>query len=182
MDDRPNTTPIGQDRKTLTFKALLLRVRFSKISLFCMTGGRGGGGPTEVHILYPQKIQTPEFVYPKKNSLLFFSIPKKIPRCFCIRKCYYLFSGKLKHANFNFGFGQKQNYTKANTKSSHDCYSVSASYLLRQLYRKIFIMTSTTCLVLSTFFACYCTETSLCKFTLYTVFPLWSCLDWLERP
>ena len=74
-----------------------------------------------------------------------------------------LSSGKLKHANFNFGFGQKQNYTKTNTKSSHDCYSVSPSYLLRQLYRKIFIMTSTACLVLSTFFTCYCTETSLCN-------------------
>ena len=45
----------------------------------------------------------------------------------------------------------------------HDRYSVSSSYLLRQLYRKIFIMTSTACLVLSTFFACYCTETSLCN-------------------
>ena len=40
----------------------------------------------------------------------FFSIPKKIPQCFCISKFYYLSSGKLKHANFNFGFGQKQNY------------------------------------------------------------------------
>ena len=68
---------------------------------------------------------------------------------FCISKFYYLSSGKLKHANFNFGFGQKQNYTKTNTKSSHDCYSVSASCLLRQLYRKIFIMTSTACLVLA---------------------------------
>ena len=39
--DRPNTTPIGQDKKTVTFKALLLRVRFSKISLFCMKVGEG---------------------------------------------------------------------------------------------------------------------------------------------
>ena len=106
---------------------------------------------TNFRICLPQKIPT------------FFSIPKKIPQCFCISKFYYLSSGKLKHANFNFGFGQKQNYTKTNTKSSHDCYSVSSSYLLRQLYRKIFIMTSTACLVLSTFFACYCTETSLCN-------------------
>ena len=37
-------------------------------------------------------------------------IPKKIPQCFCISKFYYLSSGKLKYANFNFGFGQKQNY------------------------------------------------------------------------
>ena len=90
-------------------------------------------------------------------------IPQKIPQCFCISKFYYIFSGKLKHVNFNFGFSQKPNYTKTNTKSLHDCYSVSSSYLLRHLYRKIFIMTSTACLVLSTFFACYCTETSLCN-------------------
>ena len=122
-----------------------------------MTGGSDRGS-----YFIPKKIPTSEFVYPKK-SLLFFSIPKKIPQCFCISKFYYLSSGKLKHANFNFGFGQKQNYTKTNTKSSHDCYSVSSSYLLRQLYRKIFIMTSTAHLVLSTFFACYCTETFLCN-------------------
>ena len=42
-----------------------------------------------------------------------------------------------------------KNNTKTNTKSSHDCYSVSSSYLLRQLYRKIFIMASTACLVLN---------------------------------
>ena len=34
--DRPNTTPIGQDKNTLTFKALLERVRLSKTSLSCM--------------------------------------------------------------------------------------------------------------------------------------------------
>ena len=56
----------------------------------------------------PQKIRTSEFVYPKK-SLLFFRLPKKIPRCFCISKFYYSFSGKLKHAKLNSGFsGQKQ--------------------------------------------------------------------------
>ena len=38
--------------------------------------GGGGGGPTEVHILYPKKITTSEFVYPK-NSLLFLAYPKK---------------------------------------------------------------------------------------------------------
>ena len=124
-----------------------------------MTGG--WGGPTEVHVLYQKKSQL-QNLSTKKNPT-FFSIPKKIPQCFCIRKFYYLSSGKLKHVNFNFGFGQKQNYTKTNTKSSHECYSVSSSYLLRQLYRKIFIMISTACLVVSTFFACYCTETSLCN-------------------
>ena len=36
----------------------------------------GGGGPTEVYILYPQNITTSEFVYPKK-SLLFLAYPKK---------------------------------------------------------------------------------------------------------
>ena len=69
-----------------------------------MTGGSDRGS-----YFIPQKIPTSEFVYPKK-SLLFFSIPQKIPQCFCISKFYYLSSGKLKHANFNFGFGQKQNY------------------------------------------------------------------------
>ena len=49
------------------------------------------------------------YFVPKKIPT-FFSTPKKIPQCFCISKFYYLCSGKLKHANFNFGFGQKQNY------------------------------------------------------------------------
>ena len=69
-----------------------------------MTGGSDRGS-----YFIPKKIPTSEFVYPKKSPL-FFSIPKKIPQCFCISKFYYLSSGKLKHANFNFGFGQKQNY------------------------------------------------------------------------
>ena len=93
------------------------------------------GGPTEVHILYPKKSQLQNLSTQKKIPT-FFSIPRKIPQCFCISKFYYLPSGKLKHANFNFGFGQKQNYTKTNTKSVHVCYSVSSSYLLRQLYRR----------------------------------------------
>ena len=57
----------------------------------------------------PKKFPISAFVYPKKIPT-FFSIPQKIPQCFCISKFYYLSSGKLKHANFNFGFGQKQNY------------------------------------------------------------------------
>ena len=57
----------------------------------------------------PKKFPISAFVYPKKIPT-FFSIPQKIPQCFCITKFYYLSSGKLKHANFNFGFGQKQNY------------------------------------------------------------------------
>ena len=68
-----------------------------------------GGGPTEVHILYPKKSQLQDLSI-QKNPYFFFSIPKKNPQCFCISKFYYLSSGKLKHANFNFGFGQKQNY------------------------------------------------------------------------
>ena len=40
--------------------------------------GGGGGGRTEVHILYPKKITTSEFVYPKKSQL-FLAYPKKIP-------------------------------------------------------------------------------------------------------
>ena len=121
-----------------------------------------GGDPTEVHILYPKKFPTSEFVYPKKYLFLL-AYPKKSLSGFASANFIIYLLGNLKHANFNFGFGQKQNYTKTNTKSSHDCNSVSSSYLLRQLYRKIFIMTSTACLVLSTFFACYCTETSLCN-------------------
>ena len=122
-----------------------------------MTGGSDRGS-----YIIPKKIPNFRICLPQKIPISF-SIPQKIPQCFCISKFYYLSSGKLKHANFNFGFGKKQNYTKTNTKSLHDRYSVSSSYLLRQLYRKIFIMTSTACLVLSTFFACYCTETSLCN-------------------
>ena len=53
-----------------------------------MTGGGGWGGPTEVRILYPQKLTTSEFVYPKnhyfsyntqKNPLVPFSQPKQTP-------------------------------------------------------------------------------------------------------
>ena len=58
----------------------------------------GGGGSDRGSYIIPKKIPT------------FFSIPKKIPKCFCISKFCYLSSGKVKHANFNFGFGQKQNY------------------------------------------------------------------------
>ena len=39
--DRPNTTPICQDKNTLTFKALLERVRLLKTSLFCMKAVEG---------------------------------------------------------------------------------------------------------------------------------------------
>ena len=60
-----------------------------------MTGGSDRGS-----YFIPKKIPTSEFVYPKKS--LFFSIPQKIRQCFCISKFYYLSSGKLKHANFNF--------------------------------------------------------------------------------
>ena len=67
------------------------------------------GGSDRGSYFIPKKIPTSEFVYPQKIPT-FFSIPKKIPQCFCISKFYYLSSGKLKHANFNFGFGQKQNY------------------------------------------------------------------------
>ena len=79
-----------------------------------MTGGSDRGS-----YFIPKKIPTSEFVrvtwttrmtgIPKKIPT-FFNIPQKIPQCFCISKFYYLSSGKLKHANFNFGFGQKQNY------------------------------------------------------------------------
>ena len=62
-----------------------------------MTGG--GGGVRQRFIFYTPK-------YPNFRICLF----KKIPQCFCISKFYYLSSGKLKHANFNFSFGQKQNY------------------------------------------------------------------------
>ena len=42
--------------------------------------------------------------YTQKNPNFRICLPKKIPQCFCISKFYYLSSGKLKHANFNFGF------------------------------------------------------------------------------
>ena len=71
--------------------------------IILMTGGSNRGS-----YFIPKKIPTSGFVYPKK-SLLFLAYPKK-SLCFCISKFYYLSSGKLKHANFNFGFGQKQNY------------------------------------------------------------------------
>ena len=38
----------------------------------------------------------------QKNPNFRICLPKKIPQCFCISKFYYLSSGKLKHANFNF--------------------------------------------------------------------------------
>ena len=60
--------------------------------------GGGGGAPDRGSYIIPKKIPT------------FFSIPKKIPKCFCISKFCYSSSGKVKHANFNFGFGQKQDY------------------------------------------------------------------------
>ena len=67
------------------------------------------GGVRKRFIFYTQK--TPNFkICLSQKISTFFSIPKKIPQCFCISKFYYLSSGKLKHANFNFGFGQKQNY------------------------------------------------------------------------
>ena len=68
-----------------------------------------GGGVRQRFIFYTQKNPNFRICLPKKIPT-FFSIPKKIPQCFCISKFYYLSSGKLKHANFNFGFGQKQNY------------------------------------------------------------------------
>ena len=73
-----------------------------------MTGG-GGGGVRQRFIFYTPKNPNFRICLPKKIPT-FFSIPKKIPQCFCISKFYYLSSGKLKHANFNFGFGKKQNY------------------------------------------------------------------------
>ena len=56
----------------------------------------------------PQKIPTSEFVYPKK-SLLFLAYLKKSLSVFASAN-FIISSGKLKHANFNFGFAQKQNY------------------------------------------------------------------------
>ena len=67
------------------------------------------GGVQHRFIFYTQKNPNFRICLPKKIPP-FFSIPKKIPQCFCISKFYYLSSGKLKHAKFNYGFGQKQNY------------------------------------------------------------------------
>ena len=62
-----------------------------------------------MNIFYTQKNPNFRICLPKKIPT-FFSISKKIPQWFCISKFFYLSSGKLKHANFNFGFGKKQNY------------------------------------------------------------------------
>ena len=62
------------------------------------------GGVGQRFIFYTQKNPNFSIVYPNK-SLLFLAYPK-----ISISKFYYLSSRKLKHANFNFGFGQKQNY------------------------------------------------------------------------
>ena len=67
------------------------------------------GGVRQRFIFYTPKNPNFRICLPKKIPT-FFCIPKKIPQCFCISKFYYLSSGKLKHANLNFGFGQKQNY------------------------------------------------------------------------
>ena len=67
------------------------------------------GGVRQRFIFYTPKNPNFRICLPKKIPT-FFSIPQKIPQCFCISKFYYLSSGKLKQANFNFGFGQKQNY------------------------------------------------------------------------
>ena len=67
------------------------------------------GGVRQRFIFYIPKNPNFRICLPKKIPT-FFSIPQKIPQCFCISKFYYLSSGKLKQANFNFGFGQKQNY------------------------------------------------------------------------
>ena len=57
----------------------------------------GGGGLTEVHILYPKKSQL-QNLSTQKNPSVF------------LHQQIYWSSGKIKHANFNVGFGQKQNY------------------------------------------------------------------------
>ena len=63
-------------------------------------GGLLPQGPHS-HILMTGGSDRGSYFIPKKIRT-FFSIPKKIPQCFCISKFYYLSSGKLKHANFNF--------------------------------------------------------------------------------
>ena len=66
-------------------------------------------GVRQRFIFYTPKNPNFRSCLPKKIPS-FVSIPKKILQCFCFSKFYYLSSGKVKHANFNFGFGQKQNY------------------------------------------------------------------------
>ena len=67
------------------------------------------GGSDRGSYFIPKKNPNFKICLPKKIPT-FFSIAQKIPQCFCTSKFYYLTSGKLKHANFIFGFGQKQNY------------------------------------------------------------------------
>ena len=64
-------------------------------------------GAQQRFIFYTPKNPNFRICLPKKIPT-FFSITKKIPQCFCISKFHYSSSGKLKHANFNFGFGQNK--------------------------------------------------------------------------
>ena len=70
-----------------------------------MTGGRGGGGPTEVHILSPKNPNS-RVCLPKRIPT-FFSIPQKIPQCFCISKFCYSSSGKAKTCQLQLWFWSK---------------------------------------------------------------------------
>ena len=56
------------------------------------------------HILMTGGSDRGSYFTPKKYPNFRICLPKNIPQCFCISKFYYLSSGKLKHANFNFGF------------------------------------------------------------------------------
>ena len=71
---------------------------------------RGEGRSERSLYFIPKEITTSEFVS-LKNPFFFYHTEKPSV-CFCINLFFYLSSGMLKYANFNFGFGQKQSYTE----------------------------------------------------------------------
>ena len=100
-----------------------LRVLSSRLLLFsCFLHPRSGGGgilPSNRLMGMCRWIDYNGVTFSPGAPLTYFNdgggsdrgsyfIPKKIPQRFCISKFYYLSSGKLKHANFNFGFGKKK--------------------------------------------------------------------------
>ena len=56
---------------------------------FTYFNDRGRGGKTEIHILYPKKIPCNFIIFVYQKKSLLFSIPQKIPQCFCISKLFY---------------------------------------------------------------------------------------------
>ena len=110
------------------------------------------GGPTEVHILYPKKSQLQNyFVYPK--SPYFFQHTQKNPSVFLHQQILLFTFWKAKTCQLQLWFWSKTKLYKNKYKKCAcllQCLFILSSATTLQ---KIFIMTSTACLVLSTFLA-----------------------------